>query len=84
MARLGTFRRDTAANWTLVNPIIADGEFVLVATDPLQPKLYDQYKVGDGTKTYTQLPFRGLPAVQTTGTSITDVMSQAAVTERDK
>ena len=41
-------RRDTAANWTSANPILASGEFGL-ETDT------DQFKVGDGTAAWTSL-----------------------------
>lgn len=43
-------RRDTAANWTSVNPILADGE-IGSETDT------GRFKIGDGTKTWTQLSY---------------------------
>lgn len=49
-------RRDTLANWLAVDPILLDGEKVLVATDPDKPKVYDSERVGDGTTKFSELP----------------------------
>lgn len=46
-------KRDTSANWTNYNPVLLNGELILVDTAEGQLRV----KVGDGTKTYTQLPF---------------------------
>lgn len=46
-------KRDTSANWTKNNPIILNGEIILV--DTAEGEL--RAKIGDGTKTYRQLPF---------------------------
>ena len=56
MARLGQFRRDTIANWLNINPIIADGEFILVSTDPNFPQNYNQFKIGNGVDRFNLLP----------------------------
>lgn len=45
--------RDTSANWTKYNPVLFDGEIVIVDTDAGEVR----YKVGDGIKKYSQLPF---------------------------
>ena len=45
-------RRDTAAQWTSVNPVLASGE-IGVETDTLN------FKIGNGTSTWTQLSYRG-------------------------
>ncbi len=45
-------RRDTAANWTSANPVLVAGEFG-VNLDTLT------FKIGDGTKTWAQLPYAG-------------------------
>jgi len=50
-------RRDTAANWTSVNPTLASGEFGL-ETDT------DQFKVGDGTTAWTSLGYGGIQGPQ--------------------
>lgn len=47
------FKRDTSSNWTNKNPIILNGEIILVDTDSGELRA----KVGDGVKSYTQLPF---------------------------
>lgn len=46
-------KRDTSANWTTNNPVLLNGEQILVDTADGELRV----KVGDGTKTYTQLPF---------------------------
>lgn len=50
-------RRDTAANWETKNPVLKNGEFITVITNAGAIR----HKVGDGTKTYTQLPFEDEP-----------------------
>lgn len=45
-------KRDTSANWTQNNPVILNGEIIIVDTDNGV-----RIKVGDGVKKYTQLPF---------------------------
>lgn len=46
-------KRDTSANWTTNNPVILNGEIIIVDTATGETRT----KTGDGTKTYTQLPF---------------------------
>ena len=46
-------KRDTSSNWTKNNPIILNGEIILVDTSEGELRA----KIGDGIKTYTQLPF---------------------------
>ena len=46
-------KRDTSANWTAANPVLLDGEVIIVDTDAGEARR----KTGDGVKTYTQLPF---------------------------
>lgn len=48
-------KRDTEANWTSNNPIPLNGEVILV---DVEDKV--RFKVGDGEKTYNQLPFSDL------------------------
>lgn len=45
-------KRDTSANWTNYNPVLLNGELILADTDNGL-----RAKIGDGIKTYTQLPF---------------------------
>lgn len=49
------FRRDTAANWESVNPVLAEGELGL-ETDT------SQYKIGDGTSNWNTLQYSSLPS----------------------
>ena len=46
-------RRDTSANWTAANPVLLNGEIILVDTAAGDTRK----KIGDGTSTYLQLPF---------------------------
>ena len=46
-------KRDTSTNWTSNNPVLLYGEIIIVDTDAGEIR----YKVGNGTSTYTQLPF---------------------------
>ena len=47
------FKRDTSSNWTQYNPILLNGEIILVDTDSGELRA----KIGDGEKRYAQLPF---------------------------
>lgn len=55
------FRRDTAANWTSANPLLASGEFGLETNTNL-------FKIGDGVTLWNSLPYGGIqgPAGSTT------------------
>lgn len=46
-------RTDTAANWTQKNPVLAEGEIIVVQTSAGETRI----KIGDGVKTFTQLPY---------------------------
>ena len=46
-------KRDTSANWTSNNPVLLQGEIIIVDTDAGKVR----FKVGNGTSTYTQLPY---------------------------
>ncbi|GEM_PF-2613641 len=67
-------RRDTKARWAEINPVLLQGE-VGYELDS------DQYKLGDGIHTWNQLPYRGDPCLQQTGSSQTTPMSQDATTK---
>lgn len=54
------WRRDTLANWLAENPVLADGEPVLVASDPAQPKKYNYFCCGNGIDTFDKLPLNNL------------------------
>jgi len=47
------FRRDTAARWASVNPILLSGEIGLVTDSE------NKYKLGDGVHTWNELPLQG-------------------------
>ena len=57
-------KKDTAANWESKNPVLLDGEQIFVITAAGETRV----KVGDGTKTYTQLPFTDEPLRTLVGT----------------
>ena len=46
-------KRDTSANWTSKNPVLLDGEVIIVDTADGSVRK----KIGDGIKQYSQLPF---------------------------
>ena len=46
-------KRDTSSNWTANDPVLLDGEIIIVDTADGEVR----EKIGDGIKTYTQLPF---------------------------
>lgn len=48
------WKRDTSANWTSNNPVLLDGEIIIVDTNANEVR----FKVGDGTSRYTALPFQ--------------------------
>ena len=56
MATIIQFRRDTAANWTAGNPILAQGE-VGVEIDNLGTSLPVKEKIGDGVTAWDSLPY---------------------------
>ena len=47
-------KRDTSANWTSKDPVLLDGELIIVDTASGETR----FKIGDGTKKYSQLPFQ--------------------------
>lgn len=46
-------KRDTEANWTRKNPVLLDGEMVIVKTTDGKTRK----KIGDGTKKFSELPY---------------------------
>lgn len=46
-------RSDTASNWTEKNPVLLDGEIAIVRTSAGETRV----KIGDGVKSFTQLPY---------------------------
>ena len=68
--------RDTSANWTQYNPVLLNGEIIIVDTAEGEVR----YKVGDGTKRYSQLPFDD----EALKTLIHGKMQAVSVTSDDK
>lgn len=60
MADRFQFRRDTAANWSLYNPVLMEGEVGFVTDD-------STYKIGDGVKGWNTLPYRTLSGLMPDG-----------------
>lgn len=46
-------KRDTSSSWTASDPVLLNGERVVVDTSSGEVR----YKTGDGVKKYSQLPF---------------------------
>jgi hypothetical protein len=51
------FRRDSAADWTAANPVLAEGEIGLELDT-------SQFKIGDGTSQWSALPYGGIQGPQ--------------------
>lgn len=60
-------KRDTSSNWTQNNPVLLDGEVIVVDTNSGDVR----FKVGNGTSTYTQLPFQDEPIYNQINTKLT-------------
>ena len=81
-------KRDTEANWKSKNPVLLDGEIIIVTTTSGDTR----FKVGDGNKTYNQLPFQDqktrdlIPSVDSSlsSTSTNPVQNKIIKSELDK
>lgn len=81
-------KRDTEANWESKNPVLLDGEIIIVTTTSGDTR----FKVGDGKKTYNQLPFQDqktrdlIPSVDSSlsSTSTNPVQNKIIKSELDK
>lgn len=69
------WKRDTSANWESNNPILLDGEIIIVTTNAGETR----FKVGDGVKTYTQLPFQD-EAVRALITELSEIVDTKLTT----
>lgn len=67
-------KRDTSANWTSQNPVLLSGELIVVDTDSGEVR----FKIGDGVKTYTQLPFQDEVVRGLISTSTSECKADAA------
>jgi hypothetical protein len=66
-------RRDTAPNWTSVNPVLAASELGF-ETDT------NKFKLGDGTSTWTALAYQGGSGVSLTPSATQTIVAQNATT----
>lgn len=73
-------KRDTAANWTNNNPVLLNGELIVVETSTGAIRL----KVGDGVKTFNQLPFLDEVIYNTVDSKIATELSDYATLEQAK
>ena len=73
-------KKDTAANWTSSNPVILNGELIAVETSNGAIRL----KVGDGVKTFNQLPFLDEVIYNTVDSKIATELSGYATLEQTK
>ena len=69
------WKRDTSANWTANNPILLDGEIIIIDTNAGETR----FKIGNGISTYTQLPFQD----EYIQNSITNINSNLASHEQN-
>lgn len=49
-----SWKKDTAANWSTNNPVLLNGEIVVVETASGE----ERFKIGDGTSRFNALPFQ--------------------------
>jgi hypothetical protein len=60
MAHVFQLRQGTDEDWLAENPILFQGEVILVAKSPLpegKNVKYNYQKIGDGESTYEELPY---------------------------
>lgn len=60
MAHVFQLRQDTDENWLAENPILYQGEVILISKAPLPEGkniTYNYKKIGDGNSTYEELPY---------------------------
>lgn len=50
-------RRGTEAEWSLVNPVIDEGELIMIAPDSGVGTGLTKFKIGDGKTKYVDLPY---------------------------
>lgn len=60
---------DTAANWESRDPLLLDGEIIISETSSGEKR----FKIGDGEKTYTELPFQDEPVRNLIGNKVDKV-----------
>lgn len=73
-------RTDTVANWTQKNPVLAEGEIIVVQTSAGETRL----KIGDGVKTFTQLPYTDEQIYNNVVTSVNGQTGDVTLTNESK
>lgn len=73
-------RTDTAANWTQKNPVFAEGEIIVVQTSAGETRL----KIGDGVKSFTQLPYTDEQIYNNVVTSVNGQTGDVTLTNESK
>lgn len=56
------FRRDTAANWESVNPVLEEGEMGIVSETLADGSEQVLFKIGDNKRRWKDLPYASGPA----------------------
>lgn len=73
------YSRDFYGNWDRVNPILQEGEVVIVYTNSERTKY--RMKIGDGVRNWRDLPYREPIVSDTLGIGMVPAVSQRAITE---
>lgn len=69
-------KRDTEGNWTSKNPIILDGEMIIVKTNDGKIRK----KIGDGVKKFSELPYDEIAIDSATSTTSTNPVQNKVIT----
>jgi hypothetical protein len=70
-------KRDTEENWTSKNPILLDGEMIIVKTNDGKIRK----KIGDGVKKFSELPYDEITIDSATSTTSTNPVQNKVITE---
>ena len=73
-------RRDTAANWASVNPVLAYGEMGIEGTPTAE---IDRMKVGDGVAAWVDLPYMAATDLGVNGITSPTLSSIVVTTESE-
>lgn len=69
-------KRDTEGNWTSKNPILLDGEMIIVKTNDGKIRK----KIGDGVKKFSELPYDEIAIDSATSTTSTNPVQNKVIT----
>ena len=70
-------KRDTEENWTSKNPILLDGEMIIVKTNDGKIRK----KIGDGVKKFSELPYDEISIDSAISTTSTNPVQNKVITE---